>query len=51
MDQYAFFRGDIVCLASKQQNVGIVQRVAWQPDSDDEHWEFFDQYSDEEVLS
>jgi len=51
MDQYAFFRGDLVHLAGKVQSVGAVLRVAWQPDSDDEHWEYFDQYSDEEALT
>ena len=39
---------DIVCLKARNNRVGMVLRVAWLADSDDEHWEFFDGLFDSE---
>lgn len=36
------YAGDVVTLIRKEGSVGTVLRVAWRPDSDDEHWEYFD---------
>eukprot|EP01126_Amoeba_proteus_P007544 TRINITY_DN1270_c0_g2_i1.p1 TRINITY_DN1270_c0_g2~~TRINITY_DN1270_c0_g2_i1.p1 ORF type:complete len:749 (+),score=165.07 TRINITY_DN1270_c0_g2_i1:323-2569(+) len=44
---HQFYVGDIVCLAAKNHCVGVVSRVAWMPDSDDEHWEYFSGFEEE----
>ncbi len=43
-----YFPGDIITLKSKAGSFGTITRVNWLPDSDDEHWEYFD-FNDEDV--
>eukprot|EP01127_Copromyxa_protea_P015531 TRINITY_DN4478_c0_g1_i3.p1 TRINITY_DN4478_c0_g1~~TRINITY_DN4478_c0_g1_i3.p1 ORF type:complete len:727 (-),score=234.60 TRINITY_DN4478_c0_g1_i3:7-2187(-) len=42
-----FFPGDIVTLKAKEGSFGTITRVNWLPDSDDEHWEYFDFVDDD----